>query len=158
MLQKILNEDMEYYGSAIACTIFPNLRGGKQKIEDRLFVTAGNNGKILIWDLGTSVVVGGENDCGVEDPCTLFFPPNDNLQKQNETTETTTTEEITSTLSNTSIKNDDDQQPPKVLFGISHPHKPNWMVCSSIYDVDMSNTLFVCDTSCEISAYTLPCR
>jgi hypothetical protein len=52
---------------------------------------------------------------------------------------------------------DDDliPSPPKVLFQIPHRHKPNWITCSRASDTVLPCSLFVADTTNDISIYTL---
>ena len=46
--------------------------------------------------------------------------------------------------------------PPRILFKIAHRHKPNWIACSRASDAVLPNSLFVADTTNNISVYTLP--
>ena len=45
---------------------------------------------------------------------------------------------------------------PVALLRIAHRHKPNWITCGGTNDVDLPNSLFVADTTNDISVYTFP--
>ena len=46
--------------------------------------------------------------------------------------------------------------PPKVLFQIPHHHKPNWITCSRASSDALPSSVFVADTTNDISIYSLP--
>ncbi len=45
---------------------------------------------------------------------------------------------------------------PTILFGMRHGKKPNWIVNSNASDPVLSNSLFIADTSNDITVYILP--
>ena len=45
--------------------------------------------------------------------------------------------------------------PPKVLFQIPHRHKPNWITCSRASSDALPSSVFVADTTNDISIYSL---
>lgn len=127
----------EGHDSSIATVVFPNWSTASNHIlaQDRLLVTAGTDGSILCWDLGGTVAGGG-----AVDPSSLFgesVVPLDDAMEQ------------------VSLNG---QTPERILFGIPHEYKPNWLVCSSITDPVFPATFFVADTSNGISAYAIPLR
>lgn len=130
----------EGHDSAVASVIFPRFgveSSAHITAEDRLLVSAGNDGAILLWDLGGDVA----GDRAV-DPATLFKTEQ---QAGNSRIKDGTAMEAMSISSN-----------PKILFGIPHQMKPNWVTSSSMSDPVYPSTLFVADTSCDITAYILP--
>lgn len=130
----------EGHDSAVASVIFPRFgveSSADIAAEDRLLVSAGNDGAILLWDLGGDVA----GDRAV-DPATLFKTEQEagNPRIQDGTA-----------MEAMSISSD-----PKILFGIPHQKKPNWVTSSSMSDPVYPSTLFVADTSYNITAYILP--
>ena len=181
-----LGYDEGGHGAAVAAVCFPgfgssatNKLGKSVEAEDRLLVSAGNDGKILFWDLGGNMVDGSALDpleylggCGEvkEEVKTV-----DNELKS-------ATEAINSIAVSSSKKGkgknkkkgnsknqkavtDDDSflddfrllpSPPKVLFQIPHGQKPNWITCSRASDDALPSSVFVADTTNDISIYSLP--
>lgn len=114
-------------------------------VDDRLMVSAGNDGHILFWDLGRDMV---GNDA--VDPSTYLANSNGNSEA-----------ELTSKLNSTRIADSNDDipddllpSPPKVLFQIPHQNKANWISCKST-DATSPCSLFVADTTNNISMYSL---
>ena len=159
--------------------------------EDRLMISAGNDGTLIFWDLGGNMVGNGPLDPVLYlDKCLL--PPvkrgaDDNTTTQDtdekKTNDATNTKamkslEISNNQTNNSKKKpkkgkqvakellsgDEDlsdellltPSPPKVLFKIAHGQKPNWITCSRASDTVLPTSLFVADTTNNISIYTLP--
>ena len=140
--------------SAVAAVCFPGfgLSRGHQvpskirksgEAEDRLLVSAGNDGVLNWWDLGANMVGSGPLDP------VQYLPPSG--------------KEVTDATRSTVQLIDDDfgnedliPSPPRVLFQIQHGQKPNWITCSKATDGALPNSLFVADTSPNISIYTLP--
>ena len=130
----IENFRLKHHDACVACVHFPKFgcKTSKHKAAaDRLLISAGNDGALFVWDLGTRA--GGE---GVMDPTTMLH---DGL------------------LCNLPPQRDD-LKTEKVLFGIPHGEKPNWLVSSSSYCPTLPNSLFVADTTPDITAYILPQR
>ena len=114
-------------------------------VDDRLLISAGNDEKILFWDLGKDMVGADASD------------PTAYMSK---TDESGAHGEINSRLNTISIDNSDEDipndllpSPSKVLFQIPHKHKANW-ICSQSGDPSLPCSLFVADTSNEISLYS----
>mmetsp|Transcript_59021 Transcript_59021/g.175494 ORF Transcript_59021/g.175494 Transcript_59021/m.175494 type:complete len:172 (-) Transcript_59021:64-579(-) len=131
----------EGHRATVASVLFPKFGLGSSShvaAEDRLFVSAGNDGAILLWDLGCDIA--GEN---AENPKSM-------LRCNRKDPKSESTEGIMASLAL-------DSQ-PKVLFGISHGEKPNWLVNSSASEPVLPASLFIADTSSAITAYTIPCR
>lgn len=130
----------EGHESSVATVLFPNWSGASNThhvlAQDRLLASAGTDGAILCWDLGKSVA--GD---GAVDPSSLFgesvVPLEDAMEQ---------------------ASLEDDSSSARILFGIPHEEKPNWMVCSGNTDQVLPATFFVADTSNDITAYTIPMR
>jgi len=122
----------------VATVLFPSFGVSKQSLhiqaDDRLLFSAGNDGNILLWDLGTDVA--GEKALN---PCDMFSPG------------FFTVKDSSVDLTQLSLTS-----PPTVLLGISHQHKPNSLVSSSASDSIMPASLFVADTSNDITIYSFP--
>jgi len=131
----ILNEDLEMvsrlrdgHDATAACVDFPHWEDGG---AGRCIVSAGNDGAVLVWDLGEY-----DDDAardGVCSPVNLF---GEGL-----------VEEM-----------DDVAGRERILFGIPHGEKPNWLVCSGGSEEAMPFHVFVADTTCDITAYLIPQR
>ena len=127
----------EGHDSSLATVIFPDWSTGTSNHvlgQDRLLATAGTDGAILFWDLGSSIA--GD---GAVDPSGLFG-------------------ESVVALEDAMDQVSLDVSSPKILFGIPHDDKPNWLVCSGNTDSALPATLFVADTTNDITAYSIPMR
>jgi len=131
----------EGHESSLVSVLFPNWRSTGEAsnhvlAQDRLLATAGTDGSILCWDLGRTVA--GD---GAICPEGLFgesvVPLESSMQE---------------------VTLDGDSAAPRILFGIPHEQKPNWMVTSGSSDPVLPATFFVADTTNEITAYAIPMR
>jgi WD repeat-containing protein 53 len=124
------------------CTNNNNANSTAIAAHDRLFCTAGNDGCIVLWDLG--VTVSGSDKA---------INPADILQLQSD-------DDVTPKLNglrlSAATKIDADMDQPQTLFAFQHVAKPNWMVSSRGRDPVFPSSLFVADTSHDITAYTIP--
>jgi WD40 repeat protein len=111
--------------------------------HERILFSGGSDGAILCWDLGANVV-GDNNDDGTSSSVNLFSESF--LRAQSSSNNNQEEDLVRRTQELLSL----DQ--PKILFGIPHGPKVNWMTTSSL------STLFVADTSNDITAYTIPLR
>ena len=148
-----LTGDQGGHRSAVAAVCFPGFGLSRDhkvssktrkngEAEDRLLISAGNDGVLNWWDLGANMVGSGPLDP------VQYLP----LEEKGEC-ETKPREQLI----------DDDfgdedliPSPPRVLFQIQHGRKPNWITCNKAADGALPNSLFVADTSPNISIYTLP--
>jgi WD40 repeat protein len=128
----------EGHDSSVVSVLFPNWScdGASNHVlaQDRLLATAGTDGAILCWDLGSHVA--GD---GAVDPASLF---GDSVVP------------LESSIEQVSL----DDYASRILFGIPHEAKPNWMVCSGNSDAALPATFFVADTTNDITAYAIPMR
>ncbi|KAL7517200.1 hypothetical protein ACHAWX_002141 [Stephanocyclus meneghinianus] len=174
-----LGWDYGSHSSAVAAVIFPcfglcqtNSYASQKALlngsaDDRLIMSAGNDGNILFWDLGLDIV-GRETGCG--DPSLYLSrqPNEDAAYKMGEdySSHIPSKGDSVGSVLKTHKNNhhdvyDDDipidllPSPPKVLFQIPHKKKANW-ICSKAVDATSPCSFFVADTTREISAYTFP--
>ena len=123
------------HSGPVASCLFPawtNKHCGSNAIvaNDRLMCTTGNDGSIAFWDLGETI--GGEK---ANNPADLFE------------------------LSNDKSSNDDILDVPQTLFAFQHHvGKPNWMIHSGSNEISFPYSLFVADTTNNITVYTIPIR
>ena len=114
--------------------------------DDRIVLSAGSDGAILCWDLGSNIgdIQGGKaaGNNAEWDPSSLFPP------SLLQTTQTSVHRSTNQSLDELSLLDK-----PRILFGIPHGSKPNWMVSRN-----NPATLYVADTTNDITAYTIPLR
>jgi WD40 repeat protein len=177
------------HGSAVASVRFANFGRGRRRrrrgggvddaahsndVDDRLLLSAGNDGTIIFWDLGRNMVGHGPLDPmrylfrSSSTPATTTAPDgvgNGGCQQSSDFDDDVEDEEDDVTPS-----------PPRVLFKIAHCRKPNWITCSPVQHYDstttaaattisstsscipssaLPGTIFVADVTKDISAYTL---
>jgi WD40 repeat protein len=125
------------HDSSVASVLFPEFG----KTNERLVVSGGSDGSILCWDIGPNVM----EVSTMEDPKGLFAE--------------TFLGDSPNTGDNTMMAVDDLSRKTeelsfgkaKILFGIPHEKKVNWMTTSD-------ESIFIADTSPDITAYKLPLR
>lgn len=130
------------HDAMISSVLFPQFGGVNSShvmAEDRLLVTAGNDGSIFLWDLGSKIV-----NFGI-DPSTVF----DDCMQQD------TGMEIDNAMQGLSL-NDKNSKDPRILMGLEHGLKPNAIESSHSMDPVLSDSLFVADTSNDITVYSFP--
>lgn len=130
------------HDSAVASVLFPQFGGvGSSHVvaEDRLMVSGGNDGSILLWDLGANL------SSKAIDPSTMFADSSAENADGGDTS-------IDEAMEDLSIGGGE----PTILFGMRHGKKPNWIVNSNASDPVLSNSLFIADTSNDITVYILP--
>lgn len=138
------------HDSSVASVVFPSFGGTRrsggdttkdQAALERMVLSGGSDGSILCWDMGPNVFgdIGGleEAVAGItvteeEGPAGLFSQ-----------------EFLQSNSSTTPCQPTSSGNKARVLFGIPHAKKINWMTTSP-------SSIFVADTSCNITAYTVP--
>ena len=167
--------DEDGHGSAVAAVAFANFglcdNGSSNNVkywgeaDDRLLISAGNDGNIIFWDLGGNMVGSGPVDPVLYlDKC-LSPPSDDNNCNEDgkDVKDATQAMEVLKVSNNQSSNAGDKDElllspsPPRVLFKIAHGYKPNWITTSRASDVAaLPTSLFVADTTNNISVYTLP--
>jgi WD40 repeat protein len=143
------NEEKEGHTSAVAAVHYPsferivessrddgdehmsklNIKNGDAisiDEEERLLISAGNDGNVIFWDIGPS------------------------KDKANMSLSSPSNKTMSSGAERRSLVI------PRILFRISHGHKPNWITSSRSMDAALPNSIFVADTTNNISVYTLP--
>ena len=122
------------HSGAVASTIFPRWQNSSMTVnaQDRLLCSSGNDGAVVLWDMGSSL-------CGnkAQDPSEMFFGTDDGK------------------CIDASMQSMELAEQPKALFAWNHGAKPNWMVSSNGQDPAFPSSLFIADTTNEISVYTV---
>jgi len=133
LVQVVRLEDA--HSGSVASVVFMRWSSSQHvAANDRIMVSTGNDCTVAVWDLGASLC--GE---GAVNPSRLLYVEGDE-------------ESMDTAMQDLNIS---DQ--PKTLFAWNHGEKPNWMI-SSYRDPLFPSTLFIADTSNDITAYTLPTR
>jgi hypothetical protein len=146
------------HSSAVAAVCFPcfglNRSTVSQKalingtVDDRLMISAGNDRNILFWDLGSGLV-----GLDAADPSLyLSGASKDGASEKNDNNLGGIASEVDSI--DLGIPYDLLPSPPKVLFQIPHDKKMNWLCCKTA-DSILPCSLFVADTTTDISMYSL---
>lgn len=171
-----LGYDQGGHGSAVAAVCFPGFGSSATKLansveaEDRLLISAGNDGRILFWDLGGNMVHGDALN-----PL-LYLGGCSNINEQSKKTDDEL-QDATDAIKSVTISSKKGKKkkkgkskistedalflddllpsPPKVLFQIPHNQKPNWITCSRASDDALPSSVFVADTTNDISIYSL---
>ena len=114
--------------------------------HDRLLCSIGNDGCVVLWDLGATI--SGDKATN----------PADLLQLSAAATTTGTAEScMQENLQNMKLQDDGGMDQPQTLFAFQHSAgKPNWMVSGRSHDPVFPSSLFVADTTNDISIYTVP--
>ncbi|KAL7531084.1 hypothetical protein ACHAWF_003625 [Thalassiosira exigua] len=134
-------------------------KGGEA--EDRLLISAGNDGQIIFWDLGGNMVGDGPMDPAVYlDRCLAPDRKTTSDDAKSAADALGALELSGGRGEGECVKRDESEElapsPPGILFRIAHRRKPNWITCSRASDAFLPTSLFVADTSNDISVYTLP--
>ena len=131
--------------TAVASVLFPSfLPTTSQHVasQDRLLVTLRNDAVINFWDLGSSAA--GE---GAVNPFSSLAPEAEQNDVKNN-------RNLDNAMEDLSLFGDQ----PRLIFGIPHHEKPNWMTSSRGLDPLFPSSLFVADISNDITAYSIPLR
>ena len=120
------------HDASVASVLFPAFADH----NERVLLSAGNDGAILCWDLGSNVL--GEGDDAAASSGDHIFA--DSILQSD-------MDAVTNKMQDLRLDE------PRVLFGLPHGLKPNWMVSQK-----SPATLFVADTSNDITAYAIPLR
>lgn len=146
-------------GSVASC-LFPawnSTTGSSHAItaHDRLLCSIGNDGCIVLWDLG--VTIAGNK---ATNP-THYLP----IPSSTTTTHVSSSaqDELLSRPTSHAVEYDDQNSndaeldQPQTIFAFQHTAgKPNWMVSGRAHDPVFASSLFVADTTKDISIYTIP--
>jgi len=152
---KVLTARLEdaHTGSVASC-LFPawNHHGSSVSsncaisAHDRMLCSIGNDGCVVLWDLGATI--SGDKATN----------PADLLQLSAAATTTDTAEScMQENLQNMKLQDGGGMDQPQTLFAFQHSAgKPNWMVSGRSHDPVFPSSLFVADTTNDISIYTVP--
>lgn len=124
------------HDSSVASVLFPSFCNNK---TERVLFSGGSDGTVLCWDLGANVC---HNSTPSKHPQDLFAP---SLLQQQANSKSVDGGLIKQTEELTLVDK------PQILFGIGNGGKINWMETSQ-----SPSTLFVADTTNDITAYTIP--
>lgn len=142
--------------SSVASVLYPSF---SVPTIDRILCSAGSDGSIVFWDLGkpndelwevyveNTGTKNSSNDMDSKDLVEHIFPPKLIQELRNEG-DGTYHSNTTATSHN-----------PRILFDISHGQKINWVTRaapSSNADTGYNDTIFVADTTSDITSYTIP--
>lgn len=135
------------HSSSVASVLFPAFgcdTSSNIAANDRLLVTGGSEGKIIMWDIGSAVA--GKH---AVDPSTWLVgcapSPAENIA-----------EDMSSLSLDKQRKQGANQNvDPRILFGIPHGEKINTITSSTSRESVMASSLFVADTSNDITAYMI---
>ncbi|KAL3805968.1 hypothetical protein ACHAW5_002504 [Stephanodiscus triporus] len=119
----------DFAPSAAATT---DRRRGRTEMGDRLLISAGNDGNMIFWDLGPEVAGRGQSDPRSYLGCSA-------------------SPEIDTRIEGNGRDGAATSSSPGVLFKIEHRHKPNWIACGGANDVALPRSVFVADTTNDIS-------
>jgi len=132
------------HAGSVASCLFPTWKDERNSAitsHDRLLCSIGNDGCVVLWDLGRTV--SGDK---ATDPAEL-------LQLTTETSDSVQERMQSMHL----LEDDGEMDKPKTLFAFQHAAgKPNWMVSGKEHDPVFPSSLFVADTTNDISVYTIP--
>ena len=128
-----VSDDGGGHDSSVVSVSYPSFSNAT---ADRILCSAGTDGSLLFWDLGSLLYTGWDDDDddnirGIDDVTELFgrtllIGEDGGKQKSNNRV-----------------------QQPKILFGLDHSRKMNWIA-------NDNNNIFVADTSSDITMYTIP--
>jgi WD40 repeat protein len=124
------------HDSSVASVLFPSFCDNK---TERVLFSGGSDGTVLCWDLGANVCHKSTSTAS-KHPQDLFAPSL--LQEQANSKSMDGLIKQTEELS---------LDKPQILFGIGNGDKINWMETSQ-----SPSTLFVADTTNDITAYSIP--
>lgn len=143
--------------SSVASILFPAFTAHR---NERILCSGGSDGAILFWDLGADTLSFEQSG---NDKSTLNNSTPNHLFPAKLLGETTPDDSSTENNDGTAVKNDDVTSDlsalsmidtkPRILFGIPHGSKTNWITSSKYY-----HSIFVADTSNDITSYTIPMR
>lgn len=138
-------QDQTSSDSPVASVLFPSFVPSESKphptAQDRLLAVMRNDAVINMWDLGCAVA--GEKATNPSSSMSC-------LMDQSKASKM----ELEDYLEELSLVADQ----PSLLFKIPHHRKPNWITSSCGSDPHFPSSLFVADTSSDITVYTLPLK
>mmetsp|Transcript_11127 Transcript_11127/g.16880 ORF Transcript_11127/g.16880 Transcript_11127/m.16880 type:complete len:436 (-) Transcript_11127:83-1390(-) len=137
------------HDSSVSGVLFPQFGGTHSShvaAEDRLVVTAGTDGTIMLWDIGSRTA-----GSAAVDPNTMF----QDSKVEGEVLDTEGGEPMDEELEQPSVKSSPES---KLLFGMNleEGEKPNWIISSDSCEPVLPNSLFCATTSNDITVFTLP--
>lgn len=136
------------HDSSVVSVVYPNFT---VESADRVLCSAGSDGKLYFWDLGTMMTLSGWRD---------------EWEDKDDNNHLTENDEIANLFSKfLSIQRTEDINAvgkPQKLFQICHGQKLNWVTrgttSSSSTCNSKNDTIFVADTFADITCYTIPMR
>ena len=136
-------QDVNDSDSPVASVLFPSFvpagTNAHATAQDRLLAVIRNDAVINMWDLGCSIA--GQQ---AANPSVSFSGFADKSMSN--------VSPATESLDEFDLVADQ----PRLLFKIAHHEKPNWVASSCRNERHFCSTLFVSDTSNDITTYTLP--
>ena len=130
------------HSRSVASVIYPSFgcdSSSHVAANDRLLVSGGSDGKLYLWDVGSSVA----GSSAVEPSTWLVGCENGELDRN-----------MASLSLDEKAEKKEDSEQPKILFGVPHGEKINNITSSTSHETALSSSVFVADTSFNITAYT----
>ena len=140
--------------SSVASVNYPSF---SNSTSDRILCSAGSDGAIVFWDLGMGIpndevwddTIDDKSDGKInsDDAVAEIFPPRLLQDLSNR--------DFAEAHNTTNVSS----HKPRILFDISHGEKINWVTPATPSGADSSaynDTIFVADTSSDITSYTIP--
>jgi WD40 repeat protein len=121
----------------------------EEEEEDRLLISAGNDGNLIFWDLGSDVAGCGGGDDRPPHPRSY-------LGRLSSSSSAPPPEGGGDGGGPAAMRRHSRKSSPRVLFRIAHGRKPNWIACGRSCDDALPSSVFVADTTNDVSVYTLP--
>lgn len=135
--------------SSVASVVYPSFSGST---SDQILCSAGSDGAIVFWNLGNP----GDNEWGdIESK-----NQNENGAQSEDAVSQLFSSRLLQGLRNEEANESASDHKPQILFDIQHGEKINWVTqaaqLSGASSSAHKDTIFVADTSSDITSYTIP--
>jgi hypothetical protein len=132
------------HDSSVVSVVYPNFTSDS---AETVLCSAGSDGMLYFWDLSSTGIGSGWKDEWDDKDDTQLLAENDDLANL-----------FSNTLSMQRTEDTNASGKPQKLFQICHGQKLNWVTRGTTFSGNNNNTLFVADTSTDITCYTIPMR
>lgn len=135
--------------SSVASVVYPSFSGST---SDQILCSAGSDGAIVFWNLGKP----GDNEWDDIESKTQ----NENSAQSEDAVSQLFSPRLLQGLRNEEANESPSDHKPQLLFDIQHGEKINWVTqaaqLSGASSSAHKDTIFVADTSSDITSYTIP--